>query len=331
MGHLHRFLEQFYEIIYFCYRKEFPLIQQYNTTTDTGWGCLVRTTQMMLARVFSVIFDLINEKDDVIYQQLRKKIITLFLDFPDRPEHPYSIHNFVDKNVATYGRDLKELHHKHEFWLSPTKVSLILKALVSEKQVGNIETMVSTDGTVHIQKILRLFHQEDEKEHRLGNKAVLLMIPNRLGSQKLNPLYIEHIQETLKLRSSVGIIGGKPSKSLYFVGFQDEYILYLDPHFVHTAINLEKLEVKESLNTYRMKYPVKMKITEMDPSMAFGFLFCDQQEFMTFCTAYDNFLATKHPQSETVFSIVNDNKIEPQIQKYHKEEADIDIADFELM
>ena len=48
----------------------------------------------------------------------------------------------------------------------------------------------------------------------------------------MNPRYCGQLQQVLTWRGSLGIVGGRPSSSLYFVGAQAERVLYLDPHDV---------------------------------------------------------------------------------------------------
>ena len=38
----------------------------------------------------------------------------------------------------------------------------------------------------------------------------------------------------------VGIIGGRPKHSLYFVGFQEDNLIHLDPHLVQQNVNVSR-------------------------------------------------------------------------------------------
>ena len=40
------------------------------------------------------------------------------------------------------------------------------------------------------------------------------------------------LQEVLQWQQSVGIVGGRPSSSLYFIGHQGPSVLFMDPHEV---------------------------------------------------------------------------------------------------
>ena len=49
---------------------------------------------------------------------------------------------------------------------------------------------------------------------------------------QVNSRYVPQLQEVLQWPQSVGIVGGRPSSSLYFIGHQGQSVLFMDPHEV---------------------------------------------------------------------------------------------------
>ncbi|CAG0886876.1 unnamed protein product [Cyprideis torosa] len=110
-------------------------------------------------------------------------------------------------------------------------------------------------------------------------KSVLLLIPLRLGMMKPDPTYLSCVQRFLSLPYCAGIIGGRPSHSLYFVGYQGDNIIDLDPHFVQPALRLAESSGEPSAEeaTCHSSYPRKIPYTKIDPSMCLGLYLKDKQ------------------------------------------------------
>lgn len=53
--------------------------------------------------------------------------------------------------------------------------------------------------------------------------AVIVLVPVRLGGEEVNGIYIRPLQSLFSMTNCIGIIGGKPKHSLYFVGFQGKH------------------------------------------------------------------------------------------------------------
>jgi len=135
-------------------------------------------------------------------------------------------------------------------------------------------------------------------------RPLLLLIPSRLGVSKVNPAYVEHLKFSLSTASSIGIVGGKPNKSLYFFAFQDDYVFYLDPHFVHSTVR--PVDNKGGIHdSYKVRFPQKLKFLDLDPSLALGFFIRTRSDFEAFCQAHHNFAVTVEddPASEPIFTI----------------------------
>jgi cysteine protease ATG4 len=51
-------------------------------------------------------------------------------------------------------------------------------------------------------------------------KPCILLISVRLGGEELNEIYVPSLKLFLEMDICIGMIGGKPKHSLYFIGYQ---------------------------------------------------------------------------------------------------------------
>lgn len=132
---------------------------------------------------------------------------------------------------------------------------------------------VANDCTVYVQDILDLSPETN------GWNTTVLLIPLRLGGRHFNTAYSHHIKNLLSLTYCLGIIGGKPKHSLYFIGFQDDHLICLDPHYCQPSVPLDKFAV----DSYHSCIARKVSISSIDPSCTIGFVFKQREEFDDFC------------------------------------------------
>ncbi len=108
-------------------------------------------------------------------------------------------------------------------------------------------------------------------------RTLLLLLPLRLGLQEVNSLYFDFITGALQLPSSVGIVGGTPGRSLYFVGCQEEELLFLDPHILRPT-PFAAASAPDLVAEFHTDRVLSIPVKEMDPSMMFGFVCANREE-----------------------------------------------------
>lgn len=173
------------------------LVDNDNFTTDVGWGCMIRTSQSVLA----------NAMDQAGYE------VNLAL-FADTQKAPFSLHNFVKA-----ASDLP-LRVRPGQWFGPSAASLSIKRLCDawKNSVPDLlSVIVCESGDIY--------------DDQIQEFPVLLLLPLRLGIDHINNVYQSSLFQLLDVPQSAGIAGGKPSSSLYFFGYQGSSLLYLDPHY----------------------------------------------------------------------------------------------------
>ncbi|XP_046501447.1 cysteine protease ATG4C isoform X1 [Equus quagga] len=321
-GNVEEFRKDFTSRIWLTYREEFPQIEGSTLTTDCGWGCTLRTGQMLLAQGLILHFlgrawtwpDALNiENSDFeswtsntvkkftasfeasLSEERELKTPTISLketigrysdDHEMRNEiyHRKIISWFGDSPLALFG-----LHQLIEYgkksgkkagdWYGPAVVAHILRKAVEEARhpdLQGITIYVAQDCTVYSSDVIDKQCASMASDHA-DDKAVIILVPVRLGGERTNTDYLDFVKGILSLEYCVGIIGGKPKQSYYFAGFQDDSLIYMDPHYCQSFVDVS---IKDfPLETFHCPSPKKMSFRKMDPSCTIGFYCRNVQDF----------------------------------------------------
>ncbi|KAF9180780.1 Cysteine protease atg4b [Haplosporangium sp. Z 767] len=271
---LKQFMMDFQSRLWFTYRKDLQRIEPSFYTCDSGWGCMMRTGQSLLAQGFLQVTlgrgwrAHLPQTDKT--RRRYKRILNWFVDEPDRE---YSIHRIAKEGLA--------LDKRIGEWFGPSTVAHAFKRLSEEHRKCPLTILVPMDGTVRTSEVIgAAITAQNTSSTRSSSgstavetkwKPVMLMIPVRLGLDKLTAKYRRNLRQLFRMPQFLGIAGGRPSRSLYFVACQGDELFYYDPHFIKPRITSEELGVCPA-PSFHCPVVRSMDILELDPSMLLGFL-----------------------------------------------------------
>ncbi|KAF9427707.1 Cysteine protease atg4b [Podila epigama] len=298
---LQKFIRDFQTRIWFTYRKDISRIEPSFYTSDAGWGCMMRTGQSLLAEAFvQIMLGRDWRAASPHTAETRGKYRTLLSWFVDEPDRYYSIHNIaksglaLDKRVgdwfgpSTMAHALKQLSQKHHD--CPAHISVIMDNTIRASEVA--QTAMS--GGVIVDRTRRPSSPAHGSFTFNGLdrwKPVILLLPSRFGLEKLTEKYIHNLKKLFELPQFLGIAGGRPQRSLYFVACQGNELFYLDPHF-----------------SYHCHVVRTMDIQELDPSMMLGFLIRSQDDLLDLNRRLKSDMQLAYP----LVTIVTDIALKPR-------------------
>ncbi|OQR87768.1 cysteine protease family C54 [Achlya hypogyna] len=289
-------------IIWLTYRRDFAQMTPYEFTSDAGWGCMLRTAQMMLCEAH--LRDLPRHRaarfrwtDDEPLAADVVRILRYFVDAPT-PDCVYAIHHMV-----AVGMKYDMLPGE---WYGPTTAAQVLRDLVNAHTSTSMCMYVPQDGVIYTEEINKLcvtawappvvasassgvlydplFNPPTLDTSAPWSKSVFILVPLRLGLDKLNEAYIPALTAVFALPQSLGIIGGKRGHSVYFVGARGHQFHILDPHTVHPTTEVDdSFPTATHARTVHSTDHLVMEVDYIDPSLALGFYCRDRSEYADLC------------------------------------------------
>ncbi|XP_036409673.1 cysteine protease ATG4B-like [Megalops cyprinoides] len=280
--------------LWFTYRKHFQPIGGTGPSSDTGWGCMLRCGQMILAEAL-VCRHLGRGWRWVKGQKQGEEYLSILSAFIDKEDSCYSIHQIAQVGVGE-GKGIGQ-------WYGPNTVAQVLKKLSVRDSWSRLAVHVAMDNTVVIEEIKRLCmpwlegvgegqrvpNGCSEGARALGGeetplwRPLVLLIPLRLGLTDINEAYIETLKSCFMLPQSLGVIGGKPNSAHFFIGFVGQELIYLDPHTTQPAVEPCEGGPVPDDSFHCQHPPCRMHISELDPSIAVGFFCQTEEDFDDWC------------------------------------------------
>ncbi|KAJ7562441.1 hypothetical protein O6H91_03G069300 [Diphasiastrum complanatum] len=259
------FLHDFSSRIWITYRRGFVALEESKLTSDVGWGCMIRSGQMLLAQAL-VCHYLGRSWRRELKQPHAQEYLEILKRFADAPAStcPFSIHNLIDAG-RPYGLCAGT-------WLGPFALCRSIEALacIDREHCRSGETQpvfpmaicVVSGGADDDRGGAPVLYVDDVADLCSGWQynsvkwaPLLVLVPLVLGVAKVNPRYIPSLRKTFCFPQSVGIVGGKPKASTYLVGFQENQVLYLDPHELQQCNPLNSYGVTGPFLSFRLLLP----------------------------------------------------------------------------
>ncbi len=351
-----KLIYNFGKIIFISYKINFPVITNIKGkkyTSDSGWGCMIRCGQMIMARGlykyfkkigFSTKYSLIHSVEFFMenpfpFDKMPDNFINMmnyFLSIWYKENNnnisiktvyaPFSI-----KNLCSVGRILNK---DVGLWFSDFNMAYIFTLINNTFQLFKNLKIFNFQSLINFKEVLNEcfskesspFNENDfieiKNEKYYFKKIGIIYVSIRLGIKSISKEYYKSLKELFLCKYCLGIIGGREKLAYYFIGYVDnEELLYLDPHTTNNSPI--KLDENILLKEYLTKNIHSISLKKLTTCFTIGFYFTSVEEYKNLI----NFLNEYKKQEFPCFSILfNDLELQ-NIEKYNVNVID-DIDDF---
>ena len=347
-----KFDEKINKILYFSYRKNYPIQINYKNkseySSDCGWGCMIRSSQMLFSRAIYKIL----KKTNSINESL-KSTIYFFLDNPlNEKDLPICLNDYYQKikselnlndqinkkifspfsirNICNIGEIVEKTCGE---WFSDVKLPLIFDIINTNMNVLPKVKILNFTSIIIFKNILEKCFKKLNSIITIGNDNLevininneqyllenygLIFVSVRLGIYNISEEYYEPMKNLFSCKQFLGFVGGKNNAASYIIGYNEKNMIYLDPHYSQESIipPIDDNNIKSYLN----KAIYQILLENLQPAFTMGFLFTNIQEFndlISYFQAHNNF---KYPcfsfQIDSIFkkknsSFMNNNNMD---------------------
>ncbi|KAH8158669.1 hypothetical protein CIB48_g9579 [Xylaria polymorpha] len=268
----------------FSMRIKTQLSDQAGFASDSGWGCMIRSGQSLLANAMAI------QRLGRAWRRGTRETEEreILAQFADDTKAPYSIHSFVRHGASACGKYPGE-------WFGPSATARCIQALTNAHEL-TLRVYSTGDGPdVYEDNFMKIAKPNGTTFH-----PTVILVGTRLGIDKITPVYWEALAASLQMPQSIGIAGGRPSSSHYFIGVQGLHFFYLDPHYTRPIFPYRgdvTQYTQDEVDTCHTRKLRRLHIKEMDPSMLIGFLIRDEEDWR------DWRRSVKHVQGKAIIHV----------------------------
>ncbi|XP_067877386.1 cysteine protease atg4da-like isoform X3 [Heterodontus francisci] len=260
------FRKDFASRIWLTYRREFPQLEGSVWTTDCGWGCMLRSGQMLLAQ--GLLVHLLSRNWTWPDALLSVESETEFRSPSKSNTLNWPIFSEVLGSQLDRNRSLRD-----------TQRTTVTQTHARAWRRANIDQHNMDKEELEHRKIISWFgdhpkapfgvHQLVEYGKRSGKKA----------GDWYGPSIVAHIIKRAVEKT-------EDSESLNITVYvaqdcTDDFLLYLDPHYCQPVVDVTKRDFV--LESFHCMSPRKLSFSKMDPSCTIGFYAKTKEDFENLC------------------------------------------------
>ena len=158
-------------------------------------------------------------------------------------------------------------------WFGPIIMIQIFEILNDKyKPFPGLQIISFPEGSIYINKM---------EEKMKVSETMIIFVGFRLGINRVNPEYHEVIKKIMKFPSFIGMSGGQGDGALYFIGYQGNKLIFLDPHVTQVAIpQIENIWVEHM--SFHYPTPLLLPMSKLNTCFSLGFCVRNKEEYMQF-------------------------------------------------